>query len=58
MPVAKTLEDLVRLMDEKERIIETEKNMKIVLEEYQVQKSVEEYRELINSLKKEGKNVV
>lgn len=50
MPVAKTLEDLIRLMDEKERIIETEKNMKIVLEEYQVQKSVEEYRALINSL--------
>jgi len=51
MPVANTLEGLIRLMDESERIKETEKNMKIVLEEYQVKKSVEEYKKLIDEIK-------
>jgi hypothetical protein len=51
MPVANTLEDLIRLMDEGERIKETNEKMKIVKTQYQVQQSIDEYRELIAEIK-------
>ncbi len=48
MPVASTLEELMVFMDEDARIAEGERRYNQVREEYDVEKTVGEYRELIN----------
>lgn len=48
MPVAHTPEELMVFMDEDARVAEGERRYKQVREEYDVKKTVDEYRELIN----------
>lgn len=52
MPVAKTLQDLERFMDGEERQKEADKNFQWMQENGDVSKSVEEMRQVIQSIKK------
>lgn len=55
LPVAKNMEDLNRLQDSKVRQAEADKNRAYAEKEYNVIKSVDEYKELIEELKGEHK---
>jgi len=52
MPVAANAEELEKFMDENERINESEKNLKIVKEKFDIRQSVTQLRELIEQIKK------
>lgn len=52
MPVAKTPDEINRFMDGEERQKESEARLKEVAEKYDVRLSVEEYRKVINTIKK------
>ena len=56
MPVASTLDELKRFVDPNERIKESEKNLNIVKELYDVRLSVKDYEELIDEIKKTKAN--
>lgn len=50
MPVATAAQEIERFLDPAERNKEAAKNYQIAMEEYNITKSVEEYKELINEL--------
>jgi hypothetical protein len=50
LPVAQYKDDLERLMDSKARNDEVRKQRKFAIDNYDIRKSVEEYKELINTL--------
>ena len=53
MPVATNAEELEKFMDEGERIKEAEKNLKIIQEQYRIEQSVEQMKNLIKQIIKE-----
>lgn len=55
MPVAHNYEDLIRLMDPVERDKEAKEKLEYATKEYDIRKSVEQYKQLISELTKLGK---